>query len=391
MLDSTSTASILAPQTAPIQDTSFRSTHATNAHVEGNLPREQLEQATMPDAASAATGTPADSNIAPRPAAPARKHDGRGGSDASAALTRSSRARSQEEPAGPDNGPLPNDEDRPPSDNQSKWPRYKAKVKTMLHRLRKENYVHTADTLTALINSSSSPEANGDGGKALWLLTTRICFCSTVRESPADAELLAHLCLRLKEQLSEDVQDGRTKRGDGTYLAGGELFRLYLLRACRITFDIRLGSYGIPDPLAKRQPAEDEDTDTLTEGAPAGKSIPPSTSDSNVPQGPGHLRLLGELYHVGLLHVRIMHECVRALLQDVKGVEDACTLLSVVGKTLDVRADAPARGVAASAEKQREWMDAYFARMQALVGTRENRKGTWRQRAKVQVSVAWDS
>ena len=276
--------------------------------------------------------------------------------------------------------------DDPPENNgQEPLTRYRVKIDTLLLRLRKDNYVHTVDRLIAIVNDNLSSEpspSNKDeyGCGVLGALTTSMCFFATVRERLTDAELLAQLSLRLMEQSSEDVQDGRTKRSDGTYLAGGELFRVYLLRACEAMFAMRMDSYGISDPSTHQQPAQDTDT----EGPPA-QSTPPSTFNSSVPQGPGHLRFLGELYCVGLLPARIAHECVRALLSDIKGVEDACTLLSVVGKTFDAHV---ASGAGAGVERQRKHVDAYFARIQALVGGQGSQKGMWRLRAKVQVSAA---
>ncbi|KAH9889412.1 hypothetical protein C8Q73DRAFT_707470 [Cubamyces lactineus] len=210
---------------------------------------------------------------------------------------------------------------------------------------------------------------------------TRLCYLTMLGEGYADAGLYAQLSLRLAEQLSEDVQDGQAKCGDGTYLVGGKLFKSYLLDTCHAIFAMRLDSYGILEPSNERRGSDSEDTQQSRLDGVGAVLRSTATSRPKIPQGPGFMRLLGELFLVGLLPLRVVHECVRALLHDVKGVEDACILLSLVGKTLDGR-DTP--GPDAGAERQREHVDAYFARMQALVGVQASQKGMWRVRAKVQ-------
>merc|ERR1712087_364014 len=53
----------------------------------------------------------------------------------------------------------------------------------------------------------------------------------------------------------------------------------------------------------------------------------------------GNIRFIGELYKLGMLTARIMHECVRKLLNsnpsDEESLECLCRLLTTVGQDLD--------------------------------------------------------
>merc|ERR1712098_556455 len=48
----------------------------------------------------------------------------------------------------------------------------------------------------------------------------------------------------------------------------------------------------------------------------------------------GNIRFIGELYKIGMLHGKIMHECIRKLLQqtDEESLECLCRLVTTVGQ-----------------------------------------------------------
>ncbi|TGJ85310.1 hypothetical protein E0Z10_g3436 [Xylaria hypoxylon] len=77
-------------------------------------------------------------------------------------------------------------------------------------------------------------------------------------------------------------------------------------------------------------------------------------------RGLGLVQFIGELYKLGMLTERIMHECVRKLVDysgipDEAEVESLCKLLRTIGGNLD------------AAEKGKPMMDAYFQRIQSMV------------------------
>jgi len=81
-------------------------------------------------------------------------------------------------------------------------------------------------------------------------------------------------------------------------------------------------------------------------------------------RGLGLIQFFGELFKLGMLTARIMHECVKKLV-DHEGVpeevevESLCILLRTIGATLD------------STVKSRPAMDAYFARIQHMMNHSE--------------------
>ena len=83
-------------------------------------------------------------------------------------------------------------------------------------------------------------------------------------------------------------------------------------------------------------------------------------------------RFIGELYKLGILTARIMHECVRKLLavdpSDEESLECLCCLLTTVGKNLDIEtkrrlAKGPVQGLCN--------MRIYFKEMNKLVNEKK--------------------
>lgn len=81
-------------------------------------------------------------------------------------------------------------------------------------------------------------------------------------------------------------------------------------------------------------------------------------------RGLGLVQFIGELYKLSMLTERIMHECVKKLVDytgvpDEAEIESLTKLLKTIGGNLD------------STEKGRPMMDVYFQRIQAMVDTPE--------------------
>ena len=83
-------------------------------------------------------------------------------------------------------------------------------------------------------------------------------------------------------------------------------------------------------------------------------------------------RFIGELYKLGILTARIMHECVRKLLavdpSDEESLECLCCLLTTVGQNLDIEtksrlAKGPVQGLCD--------MSIYFEEMNKLVNEKK--------------------
>jgi len=80
--------------------------------------------------------------------------------------------------------------------------------------------------------------------------------------------------------------------------------------------------------------------------------------DAAMKRSMGNVKFVGELYKIELLTERIMHQCIRKLLGDIKNpapedVESLCNLMKTIGSKLDI-------------EKAKSYMDQYFDRMEHM-------------------------
>ncbi|KAH9919371.1 armadillo-type protein [Fomitopsis serialis] len=174
--------------------------------------------------------------------------------------------------------------------------------------------------------------------------------------------MYARLCRKMMEQISPKVQDEGIKNVEGKPIAGGQLFRKYLLNGCQEDFEhgwaakestaAAAATKATADRAARDAADKDEDGETAL------YSEEYYAAQKAKRQGLGLIKFLGELFKLQMLTERIMHECVKKLLGNVENpeeeeIESLCMLLTTVGKTLDT-------------PKARAHMDVYFARMKEL-------------------------
>ena len=105
-------------------------------------------------------------------------------------------------------------------------------VKELLNSLIMERFDSISDQIIAWANKS---EKEKDG-------RTLIQVIQLVFEKATDAqmssEIYARLCRKMMEQISPKVQDYRIMNSEGMPIAGGNLFRRYLLNRCQEGFEI---------------------------------------------------------------------------------------------------------------------------------------------------------
>ncbi|KAL1938534.1 hypothetical protein VTO73DRAFT_11557 [Trametes versicolor] len=185
----------------------------------------------------------------------------------------------------------------------------------------------------------------------------RLVFEKATDETPWP-ELCARLCRKMMEQISPNVRDDGIKNADGKPIAGGQLFRKYLLNRCQEDFERGW--------VAKEATAVTNATEGQAAKAADGKEDEESAlySEENYAaqkakrQGLGLIKFIGELFKLQMLTERIMHKCVKKLLGSVETpveveIERLCKLLTTVGQILDT-------------PKARAHMDVYFSRMKEL-------------------------
>ncbi|RDA87486.1 hypothetical protein CP532_1632 [Ophiocordyceps camponoti-leonardi (nom. inval.)] len=219
------------------------------------------------------------------------------------------------------------------------------KVKAALNKMTPEKFDRIADQVLE-IASQSKDESDGRTLRQVIQLT----FEKATDEAHW-ASMYAKFCKRMLDTMSPEVRDERIKDKAGNVVSGGNLFRKYLLNRCQEDFE-RGWTTNLPEPK------EAEGAEKKT-GDAAMLSDEYYIAAAAKRRGLGLVQFIGELYKLGMLTERIMHECVHKLVSykgvpDEAEIESLCKLLRTIGANLD------------QTEKGRPAMDAYFQRIQAV-------------------------
>lgn len=210
------------------------------------------------------------------------------------------------------------------------------KVKGLLNKLTLEKFDSISDKVIEIANLS----AKEDDGTTLKHCIQIIFEKAT--DEPNFGSVYAQLCFKLMEKVSPEVKDVNVEGS-----TGGRLFRKYLLHRCQEDF-----MKGWKDKAAAGGVSLND------------KDGPDLMSDEYYilmkakRQGLGLIHFIGELFKLNMLTEKIMHECVKKLLANVKEPEEEeteglCKLMTTVGLQLD-RPEA------------KNHMDIYFVRMAEL-------------------------
>lgn len=214
------------------------------------------------------------------------------------------------------------------------------KVKSNLNKMTPNNFDKISDQVLA-IASQSKDETDGRTLRQVIQLT----FEKATDEAHW-AEMYAQFCKRMLESMSAEIRDESIIDKKGV-VTGGALFRKYLLTRCQTEFE-----QGWKVNLPDKPEGESEEAVMLSDEyykAAAAKR-----------RGLGLVRFIGELYKLNMLTERIMHECVKKLVDyegtpDEAEVESLTSLLKTIGSNLD------------SSEKGHQLMDIYFNRIQVMI------------------------
>jgi translation initiation factor 4G len=219
------------------------------------------------------------------------------------------------------------------------------KVKAALNKMTPEKFDKISDQILE-IASQSKHETDGRTLRQVIQLT----FEKATDEAHW-ASMYARFCKRMLEAMDPSIKDESIRDKNGNVVVGGNLFRKYLLNRCQEEFE-----RGWKLNLGAKPEGETEEAAMLSDEyyiAAAAKR-----------RGLGLVQFIGELYKLGMLTERIMHECVKKLV-DYEGVpeeaevESLTKLLKTIGRNLD------------STDKGKPMMDAYFQRIQIMIDTPE--------------------
>lgn len=252
------------------------------------------------------------------------------------------------------------------------------KVKALLNKLTLEKF----DSISEQILTWANKSENEVDGRILRQVIALIFEKAT--DEANWSEMYARLCRKLMEMVSTAVTDESVKAADGTFVAGGALFRKYLLNRCQEDYESGWKSKEIAAAAAAATAAEDnakkeandaakKEAEDAGEAGASSKEQPKEAellSDEYYAaqkakrRGLGLVRFIGELYRLSMLTDRIMHECIKKLLANIdnpeeEDIESLCRLLTTVGKGLDIA-------------KAKNHMDIYFQRMSVISSNDKN-------------------
>ena len=229
------------------------------------------------------------------------------------------------------------------------------KVRSLLNKLTMERFDSISDQIITWANKS---EKETDGRTLIQVI--RLVFEKATDESTW-SEMYARLCRKMMEQISPNIHDEGIKNNDGKPIAGGQLFRKYLLNRCQEDFYRGWANKQTAAAAAACKAVEDEAAKAAQ--VANGDEVALYSEEYYIAQkakrqGLGLVKFIGELFKLQMLTERIMHECVKNLLGNVdnpeeEDIESLCKLLSTVGALLDT-------------PKAKAHLDIYFARMKEL-------------------------
>ena len=220
------------------------------------------------------------------------------------------------------------------------------KVTALLNKLTMERFDSISDQIIAWANKS---ETEKDGRTLIHVI--RLVFEKATDEA-AWSEMYARLCRKMMETISFNVQDNGIRNAEGKPIAGGQLFRKYLLNRCQEDFERGWAAKDIAASAAAAKAFAE------ASGEAELYSDEYYVAQKAKQRRLGLIQFIGELYKLQMLTERIMHECIKKLFGNVDNpkeeeIESLCRLLTTIGKLLDN-------------PKARAHMDIYFTRMKEL-------------------------
>lgn len=214
------------------------------------------------------------------------------------------------------------------------------KVKAALNKMTPEKFDKISDQILEIAAQSKNETDGRTLRQVIQLTFEKAC------DEAHWSGMYAKFCFKMLNTMSHDIKDENVRDKAGNPVVGGALFRKYLLNRCQEEFE-RGWEVNLPDA-----PEEGKEATMLSDEyyiAAAAKR-----------KGLGLIQFIGELYKLGMLTLRIMHECVLKLLDfeglpDESAIESLVKLLRTVGATME------------SAEAGPKMINMYFERVEKVM------------------------
>jgi translation initiation factor 4G len=217
------------------------------------------------------------------------------------------------------------------------------KVKAALNKMTPEKFDRIADQILEIAAQSKEEPDGRTLRQVIQLTFEKAC------DEAHWASMYAKFCKRMLETMSADIKDENVRDKAGNPVVGGALFRKYLLNRCQEEFE-----RGWEVNLPQKPEGESQEAALLSDEyyIAAGAKR----------KGLGLIQFIGELYKLGMLTLRIMHECVLKLLDfegtpDESAIESLVKLLKTVGYTMENTDTGP------------KMIQLYFERIQKIMST----------------------
>lgn len=221
------------------------------------------------------------------------------------------------------------------------------KVKAALNKMTPEKFDKISDQIMEIAGQSRNESDGRTLRQVIQLTFEKAC------DEAHWAGMYAKFCQKMLTSMSNDIVDETIRDKNGAPVVGGGLFRKYLLNRCQEEFE-----RGWEANLPEKPEGETEEAALLSEEyykAEAAKR-----------RGLGLIQFIGELYKLGMLTYRIMHQCVLRLLNfdgqpDESAVENLARLLRTVGAAMD-----------SSDDQGHGLVNAYFDRIKKVLDTHQD-------------------
>lgn len=194
------------------------------------------------------------------------------------------------------------------------------KIRGLLNKITRGSFTSISTQFLTLVNG---PEINAQAV----LRVVQLIYEHGI-DDVAFSGIYARLCRTMMEQINPDITDNSLDKP----LAGGQLFRKYLLDYCQEQFE-RLWntSEAALTPRDRTRAAGEERL--FSEEYYAAQKFQR--------QRRGIIRFVGELYKLQMLTDKVVHDCIMKFLKDdapgEQNIESLCMLLSVAGQTLEAQ------------------------------------------------------
>ncbi|KAI9296967.1 hypothetical protein K502DRAFT_363640 [Neoconidiobolus thromboides FSU 785] len=206
-------------------------------------------------------------------------------------------------------------------DDDDKEAQVTRKTKSLLNKLTLEKFDSISSQIIELANESVKEKDGFTLKTVIQLIFEKAC------DEPNFSAMYAKLCQRMQVELNSDIIDEEVRSKDNEYTRGGNLFRKYILTRCQKEFEKGWKVEGMQE-LQESDMMSDE----YYKLAKAKR------------QGLGLIRFIGEVFKLNMLTEKIMHYCIRRLLDDDpddEEVESLSKLFSTIGKQLDTIKNKP--------------------------------------------------